>query len=1182
MIFNSKHLRAMIIGAALSVGLATVTLVPPTAMAQADLGTINGTVSDASGAMVAKAAVTVTNLATGAVRTSVTNSKGEYTVAQLNPATYTVTITAAGFATATSAVSVTVGSSNSVDARLAVAGGKTEVIVAADDFAGVQLDKAEVSAVIETSQILSLPTLDRDPYSLVAFSGNLSSDSTAAVRGVGFNISGARSTSVDILLDGAENTDMYAVGIAQTVPLDATQEIRIVTSNTGVEYGRGSGAVNVSTKSGTNGLHGSVYEFNRISTLASDGYNNNYIAAATPGVSAKPRYTHNQFGYSVGGPVKKDKLFFFSSTEWTRIRSAQNDVAIVPTPELLAMSAQPMQDFFSTYGKLAHPINGALYTGGSTAVQSVFGADVSALAATNPNILTTPLFGESIFQYPGDSGGGAPVNQWISFNRADLTISQTTSLFGRYIQESAINPIGYINQSPYTGYDTPQTQVNHNLEFSLSHAFSPTLASATKLLGARNNNGQPLGAAPVSPTLYVNSTTAQALGGGTINFPGYSQTSPGNALPFGGPQNFIEIGEDLSWSKGRHQFTFGGNFLFIKDNRTFGAYEEAVDALVQSGHNGALANFVSGGLGFLQVAVNPNGAYPCIRNVSDGSYTQTPACTIQLPVSSPNFSRSNRYQDGAAYASDSYKVTPRLNLNFGVRWEIYGPQHSQKPGYDANFFMGAGDTAFEQIRNGSVKTRDTAPNGRLWNLNLKQFAPKVGFAFDPVGNGKTSIRAGFGLSYERNFNNVTFSVIQNPPNYGVVSFTPADNNKQLIPISTNNFAQFGTGTGSKLLPNVTLRAVDPNIKPAYAENYSLSVERQFADTTASLSYVGTRGIHNYSIANLNPSFAGVNYIGDTPGLSNRLNMQYSNINWRGADGDSYYHGMTAEIRSANLLKTGLTVRGDYTWSHSTDNTSSTFTDGYSNNDNLGYLDPYNHALDHGNSDFDQKNRVAAAIVWEIPYAKRMNGAAKMIADNWTLSTTFNAASGTPFSIFDCWFAVTSCPRASFVNPQSKTKTRNMTDISSAYGPNTYSYMSLPSYFDQNGYIDLTNYNEQLNPLINHDYYGGDILSTADYAAGSDTPICSGLNGVGCHFVKGMTSRNAFRGPGNWNQNLGVVKDFKFHERYAIQLKGEFINLLNHANTRLNLGGTNDPSSFSDVLAYKTGNRNTELSLHLSF
>jgi hypothetical protein len=1187
MISTSKHLRALLIGAALSVGLTAVTLAPPAAMAQADLGSINGTVTDASGAMVAKAAVTVTNLATGAIRTSVTNSKGEYTVSQLNPATYNVTITAPGFATANSSVSVTVGSSNSLDARLAVAGGKTEVIVAADDFAGVQLEKAEVSSVIETQQILSLPTLDRDPYSLVAFSGNLSSDSTAAVRGVGFNISGARSTSVDILLDGAENTDMYTVGIAQTVPLDATQEIRIVTSNSGAEYGRGSGAVNVSTKSGTNGLHGSVYEFNRISTLGSADYNNKYIHALDPTISAKPRYTHNQYGYSVGGPVKKDKLFFFSSTEWTKIRSVQNDIAIVPTPELLAMSAQPMQDFFKQYGDLAHPINGATYTGGSSAVQGVFKKDVAALLPNHPGILTTPLFGQAIFQYAGDSGGGAPVNEWISFNRADFTLNQTTSMFVRYIQESAVNPAGYINHSPYAGYDTPQTQYNHNLEFSLSHAFSPTLASATKILGARNNNAQPLAEKPVSPTLYVNSLTAQTLGGGTINFPGYSQTSPGNALPFGGPQNFIQIGEDLAWSKGKHNFTFGGNFLFIKDNRTFGAYQEAVDALVQSGHAGALTNFVNGGLGFLQVAVNPNGAYPCVRDIATGAYIETPSCDVQLPVSSPNFSRSNRYQDGAAYASDSYKVTPRLNLNFGLRWEIYGPQHSQKPSYDSNFFMGAGSTAFDQIRNGGVKTRETAPDGRLWNLNLKQFAPKLGFAYDPIGNGKTSIRGGFGISYERNFNNVTFNVIQNPPNYGVVSFTPADNAGANITISTNNFAQFGTGTGTKLLPNVTLRTVDPNIRPAYSENYSLSVERQFSDTTASLSYVGTRGIHNYSIANINPSFSGINYLGDPNpdfALSNRLNMQYSNINFRGADGDSYYHGMTAEIRSANLLKTGLNIRGDYTWSHSTDNTSSTFTDGGSNNDNLGYLDPYNHALDHGNSDFDQKHRVAAAIVWEVPFAKKLSGGGKLLADNWTISTTFNAATGTPFTVFDCWFAVTSCPRASFVDPQAKQRNRNLVDISSSNGPNTYSYLSMPQYFDDNGVVILNNYNEQLNPAVNS-FYGGDLLDPADYAAGSDTPICSGPNGTGCKFVKGMSGRNSFRGPGSWNQNLGIVKDIKFHERYAIQLKGEFINVFNHANTYLNLGGTNDVSSYTDILAYKGGlgtNRNTELSVHFSF
>ena len=1190
MIPRAKHLRALILGATMSAGLTIVTLAPQAAMAQADLGSISGTVTDASGAVIAKASVTLTNTATGAVRTSVTNSTGGYSVSQLVPGMYNVSITAAGFASAEQALSVTVGSQNTFSAHLAVAGGKTEITVSADNFAGIQLEKPEVSSVIETEQIQALPTLDRNPYSLVAFSGNLSSDPTATARGVGFNISGARNTSVDILLDGAENTDLYAVGIGQTVPMDATAEIRIVTSNSGAEYGRGSGAVNVSTKSGTNGLHGSVYEFNRVSTLASDGYNNNYLHDFY-GTQAKPRYTHNQFGYSVGGPVKKDKVFFFSSTEWTRIRSAQNVVASVPTSNLIGMSASNMQDYFTTYGKLDKPINGTTYTGADIQNLGLWSdflddagnyagpGDISALALAeaelNPDttvlnggcadeqisgtaICTNKLFGQSIYQIPADSGGGTPVNQWISFNRGDWTINQTTSLFARYIQESSINPAGSVNNSPYHGYNTANTQFNHNIEISLSKAFTPTLASATKLLGSRLNNSQPLSTAPVGPTLYVNGSTAVTLGGGYINFPGYSQTAPGSALPFGGPQNFIEVGEDLAWSKGKHQFTFGGNFLYIKDNRTFGAYEEAVDGLVQSGSDGALLNFVSGGLGLLQVAVDPKGAYPCYKD-SGGHYLETSACDIQLPAVSPNFSRSNRYQDGAAYVSDSYKFTPQLTFNLGLRWEIYGPQHSQKASNDANFFFGAGDTFWDQLRNGQIKTRETAPNGRLWNLNKKQFAPKVGFAFDPFGNGKTSIRGGVGLSYERNFNNVTFNVIQNPPNYGVVSFTAADNDGENIPISTNNFAQFGTGSGPKLLPNVTLRAVDPKIKPAYSANWSLSLEHQISGNTASLSYVGTRGIHNYSIANINRAYSGFEYLGDAR-VSARTNLQYSNINFRGADGDSYYHGVTAELRSADLMHTGLNIRADYTWSHSTDNTSSTFTDGGSNNDNLGYLDPFNHALDHGSSDFDQTHRAAVAMVWVLPFGKSLTGAAKMLADNWTLSTTFDAQTGTPFTMFDCTAANTVCPRASFVTKPSHKRTGNMTNISSIYGANTYSYIHLPE-------DTPANYNVQFN---------------SNAGGTSDTPICGGIHNENCHFVPGMEGRNTFRGPGTWHNNLGVVKDFKIHDRYDLQLKGEFINVLNHANTYLNLGGTNDVTSYTDVLAYKSGNRNTELSLHLSF
>jgi hypothetical protein len=1177
MIPKRKHIGALLLAAATSCGLATLVLTTPyAAYAQADLGMIFGVVTDASGAVVPKATIKVTNTATGAERVSETGARGEYSVSQLLPGNYSISIAAHGFDTASQTITVSVGSQNAVNAKLAVAGEKTEVIVAADDFASVQLEKPEISAVIDTEQIQSLPTLDRNPYSLVAFSGSLSADPTATSRGVGFNIAGARSTSVDILLDGAENTDLYAVGIGQTVPLDATSEIRVVTSNSGAQYGRGSGAVNVSTKSGTNGFHGSVYEFNRISTLASAGYNNNYIHAMNPDVTNKPRYTHNQFGYSFGGPIKKDKLFFFSSTEWTRIASSQNVIAVVPTPEFIAMSAGNMQDYFGQYGKLTHPINGQTFTGSDDAVQSVFGKDITAISATHPEILTTPIFGQSIYQVATDSGGGAPVNQWITFNRGDWTINNSTSMFVRYIQENAINPAGYVNNSPYDGYNTGQTQYNHNLEVSLSKAFTSTLASGTKLLATRFNNAQPLGTAPVSPTLYINAGSPVTLGGGLINFPGYSQTTPGNALPFGGPQNFIEVAEDLAWSKGQHQLTFGGNFLYIKDNRMFGAYENAVDGLVQSGTRHALENFVAGGMGYLNVAIDPQGKYPCVKD-ANGVYINDPNCNINLPVSSPNFSRSNRYQDGAAYVADAWKVSPTLTLNLGLRWELYGPQHSQKPSYDANFFPGAGDNPFDRIRNGQVKTRETAPDGRLWNLNKTQFAPKVGFAWDPFGNGKTSVRGGFGISYERNFNNVTFNVIQNPPNYAVVAFTSADNEGAIIPVSTNNFGQFGTSTGLKQLPNVTLRAVDPSIKPAYANNWSLSVERQVGGgTTAMVSYVGTRGVHNYSIANINRAYSGSVFEGDAH-ISNRTNYQYSNINWRGADGDSYYEGITGELRSANLHQTGLSIRADYTYSHSIDNTSSAFSD--SGNEAggglvLGYTDPWNKALDRGSSDFDQTHRVATAIVWALPYAKNLSGASKMLLDNWTISTTLEAATGTPFTMFDCSNVATVCVRPSFNEKVDRSKSGNMTDISSSLGPNTYSYIHLPDFFDADGNITSA-YNEQLNPDTGT----------------SDMPICTGIHYQGCQYVPGMDGRNQFRGPGHWNENVGVLKDFKIHERYDLQFKAEFINVFNHANTLLNLNGSNDVSSYTDVLAYKGGingssslpaNRNTELSLHLSF
>ena len=722
---GTRILRTLLQWVALIAALAFVAG-PQAIRAQADLGSVRGTVSDVSGALIPNASVTVTNPATGAQRATKTNAAGEYAVTQLTAGEYELRVSAKNFTTAAQRFTLTVGSSRGIDLKLAVAGGLTEVLVTSDNTTVPDSVDAQISTNITPSQVQNLPLPDRDPYSLVSLSGNVSSQITGGDRGVGVDIGGARSASVDILLDGAENTDLFGVGVGQSIPQDAMQEFSVVVAGQGAELGRSSGGtVNVATKSGTNQFHGDVYGYNRISTFASDSFDNNakWAAPGHSGLSSpKPRYVHNQFGYFVGGPIKHDKLFFSSATEWTRIRSSYYATSEVPLPGLISMSASNMQDFFSKYGTLQYPVNGPTYTGAQIQNQGLWTGDITTIAEQQTSktgascadpalagapICSTPLFGTVIYSVPGDSGGGTPVNQWINFDRIDWTISQTTQLFGRYVQQSSDWFPGTNASSPYNGFNTGSTQVNHDLLISMTHAFTPDIASNSKLLLTRFNNLQPINGAP-TPTLYPNSGSTVQLGEGVINFPGYLPTAPGSAIPFGGPQNFIQLGEDLTWTKGKHTLKFGGEFLFIKDNRVFGAYEEAVDSLVQSGTKGALVNFIAGNLGYENVAVNPNGVYPCKRDPDTNAYIHTPECMIQTPATAPNFSRSNRYQDGAAYVSDNWRLTPRTTVNGGLRWEVYGPQHSQKASYDSNFFFGQGNELRTHPQRRPEDTRDRA------------------------------------------------------------------------------------------------------------------------------------------------------------------------------------------------------------------------------------------------------------------------------------------------------------------------------------------------------------------------------------------------------------------------------------------------------------------------------------------
>ena len=1073
------------------------------AFAQTETGQITGRVSDPNGAVVPGATVNVKSVDTGAERTATTDEEGVYTITNLQPGLYDVTVQAANFAQSTQRAQVTVGSRLTLETPLSLTAITNETIdVVANAGVEVNTQNQELSTVVSGTQIRELPTVTRNPYNLVQLSGNAVSDDpstsqndtagTSTYRGAGVSLNGQRAASTNILLDGADNNNSYTATIGQSTPLDSVQEFRVISSNFSAEYGRASGGiVNVATRAGSNDFNGTLYGFNRISKLASNGFNNNALGV--------PRgvFTRNQFGYSVGGPIVKNKLFFFSSTEWTRVRSTGELTAFVPTPEFINLTAPNTRDFFSAYSVNARP-TGRIATAGELSIAGV---------AAN-----LPAFREVAFVTPTDLGGGFPQNDLSTIMRFDWNLSDRTQIYGRYALQDQDLFAGTVGFSPFEGFNTGQTQFNQNALISLTRTFSQNLVSTSKLAFNRLNLQQPLGDQPAGPTLYVFENVAATIPGTGVNiaFPGYLPFTPGSAIPAGGPINQLQLYQDFNYQAGNHQFRFGGNFINIQQNRSFGAYQNSVLTLGNT-LNQALANLVAGQLLKFQGAVDPQGRFP-------GDFVTT-------PLSAPNFSRSNVYNEWAVYFNDAWRVRPTVTLNLGLRYEYFGVQHSKNPDLDSNFYFGEGNTIQEQVRNGRVFLAEESPVGGLWSPDKNNFAPRVGIAWDITGDGKTSLRGGYGVAYERNFGNVTFNVIQNPPNYAVASIT-AGVEVPGIPISRNNAGPLaGSGTTIRL-PTTSLRNVRQDIRNAYAHFYSAAFERELGrGTVAAVEYSGSAGRDLYSLENYNragagPVFLGSNSTTPTGGASSRLNGQYSNLNTRANGGYSNYNALILGLESNSFRNTGLQLTARYTLSSAKDNLSSTFSDSNSNF-NLGLLDPFDPDLDYGSADYDARHRFVSSFTYEVPYFNNIdNDFARHLLGGFSLTGIFNARTGNPFTLVDCVSGAGGiCHRYIPGGAVSFDATGNPRDV----GANAFAYLDLPP---------------------------GVVFTN---------PIAG--NGTLPPFPAEMTRRNAFRGPGYWNIDAGLYKRIRFSEKYSLQLRLEAFNIFNHANLFIAPGGALDVSQF---------------------
>jgi outer membrane receptor protein involved in Fe transport len=1126
--------------------LMLLSLLTTRAFGQTETGQITGTVLDPTGAFIPTATVTATDLATRTARTVMTGD-GIYAFPNLLPGRYEVEAAAPSFKTTKEVVTVTVGSKIGLNLRLEL-GATTETVEVVETATQINTETQTLGTTISGDEVLDLPTITRNPYDLVKTVGNTTdSDGASRDRGVKVSMNGLRSTDVGILLDGVPNKNNFDTLVAMDIPLDSVGEVSVLTNTFTAEYGRAlAGFVNVDTKRGTNAIHGTVYEFNRASAFASNTFDNN-----AKGV-AKPHFTRNQFGFSAGGPIMKDKLFVFANPEWLRVRSGASQQATIVTPQLLAASAPATQTFFSTYGILKPDII-PIRTFRYDQVCPTSNASCTLIPGS------TPSYQLVSYNVPADSGGGDPQNTLLLVGRFDYVLSDKTQFYFRYARYDANFAAGDVTNSPYVGYDTAESDLKNSYVLSATHMFSPTLVSQTKVSYNRVFILQGLSTAPIGPTLYTTLGSTNSIGSGQFVYPGYSPFSPGNAVPFGGPQNYIQFNEDVSKLKGKHNLRFGGLYTYLQDNRTFGAYEEAVAALGTDTPS-AVNGFLTGTLHDFQAAVYPQGKFPCINGASGPIVT--PACTLTLPVTPPNFSRSNAFDEAALYVQDSWKVKPRLTLNLGLRWEYFGPQASRNPNLDSNFYLGAGSNIELQSGTGQVlvATDRNNPVGGLWEKDWHDFGPRVGFAWDVFGNGKTSLRGGYGLGWNPNFGNVSFNVIQNPPNYSVIALT-AGSDVPTIAITTDNSGPLAGSTGTKAIPRVTLRAVDPNIKTEYAHLWSAALEHQFGtDLIAAIEYTGSKGVNLYSINRLNIPGSTVVYGGTGSGSgssTDRINNQYSYINFRTNGGFSNYNALNVRTEMRNFRRQGVTLRFNYSWSHAIDNISNTFSETTTGAGNLGVLDPLNPGLDKGDAEYDVRNRVTVAAVWEEPY-KGANRVTDAILGGWSIIPNFNARTGIPFTAWDCTnkrFVV--CPRVMYDTPFQPVYTQTPTG-----SPNEFTYMSL-------GKPDTSYKNPNVDVAL-----GG----ASDFGP----------------FPSTMTGRDAFRAPGFWNMDFAVHKNFNVSERFKLQLRAEAFNVFNHSNLYLVYSNTDFHSDGGNITATRgvrndnsaklptTENRNLQLALKLLF
>jgi Carboxypeptidase regulatory-like domain/TonB dependent receptor len=1170
------YLLLAIVVLALSVG----------AFAQGGAGELSGLVTDATGAVVSGVEVKLSNTATGEVRTTVTTPSGIYTFPSLPiVGTYTLEVGSKGFkSTIVQNIIVSVGQITQRDVKLEIGTATEQVTVEASQQI-VDTENSALSQLVDRRVWQNLPIEARNANDFINLVAGAVPEQQAGGTFRGAAVNGVRTGGGNYMVEGVDNNEQGQGGVSlcgtacgqgganTSISPDAIEEYRVITHDFSAEYGKVGGFVTDTVlKSGTNKWHGSLFEYNRIQALTAEDWFSN-------AAGIKDHLVRNQFGGSVGGPIVKDKTFFYASFEEHRLRQSSPSTGSAITSQFLNFVNTPGPGGLAAFVNTEQPC--ASIPGGCpllpTSQGPIFTAELAKFPKAMPIVSSsytclTPgqvvpvpdpcssfdAWGDNLAgllgDYPVPIFGTAtqsqvtPTDQYRLSVKFDHNLGSKDRLGVTYLLENVHFSSNFGGGSGTFGVPLDNPNRAQTAGISWAHTLSPTALNIFKMGYVRRTANFFDPGTKQIPNIFAIDATAGSFGASA-------------GIPQFFTENEFQYKDDISITRGKHQLKFGGEYRRTRNGSTFS--NDAQGSFIPWGAEGLITD------GLFTDAID--NAYYGGNTGGFGGWYYASASVVPATGQIPDFYRGYRANEVAFYGQDDWRVNSRLTLNLGLRWEYFGPPHNFQPNIDSNLYFGTGQTPLpcpggagcnpffpvnSQYYSYEAGATFQVHNSSIWNKDTNNFGPRVGFAWDMLGNQKLVLRAGWGAFYDRIYNNVFENIRFNPPYFAdevgglFRSGFPTGPLKQPGLISdpfTGNALFVSPLVFPAGLPKPVPRHMDQNLVTPYYMQESFGLQYALAkDFALEASYVGTLGRKLLGIENRNTFDGRVS----GAGVSTRPNTLFGSDNARGNYYGSNYNAFDLTLRKR--FSHGLSMNANYTYAKSLDEISDVFRT--RNGANISATDVQNVRNDYGPSDFDLRHRVVVSFDYDLPIFR-----GNRLLGGWTVNSIISWNTGAPIGLWD---------QSSDANADGTRSDR-------------------PEFTGTHGVKgSIVGKEEIVNGVPAYVY-----LDNTQFAQSTACLTNPAINNHGGFWCDPNLSRNAIPGPSFANVDFGVSKTFKISETMGFRFDANFFDLLNHPNfLNPGVGGggnnfINNGNTFgqsSSTAGDTGGHRITQLAIRFDF